>query len=53
MKQSAKSVLISLGLIAEASATNAAIQKKRFGSGMATLIMSNKKQSNHLKNLAY
>ena len=37
----ANSVLILLGLIAIASVTDAAIQKKMFGSGMTTLIISN------------
>ena len=36
LKTLAKSVLIPLGLTAAASATDAAIQKKRFRSGMAT-----------------
>ena len=36
LKTLAKSVLISLGLTAASSATDAAIQKKLFGSGMAT-----------------
>ena len=43
LKLLTKSVLISLGLTAEASATDAAIQKKIFGSSMTTLIISNKK----------
>ena len=42
LKPLAKSVLIPLGSTAAASATDAAIQKKRFGSGMITLIISNK-----------
>ena len=37
----AKSVLIPLGLTAAASATDAAIHKKMFGSGNTTLIISN------------
>ena len=37
----AKSVLMLLGLTATASATDAAIQKKRFGSGVTKLIISN------------
>ena len=41
LKPLAKSVLIPLGSTAAASATDAAIQKKRFGSGMITLIISN------------
>ena len=36
LKTLAKSVLISLGLTAAASATEADIQRTRFGSGMAT-----------------
>ena len=36
LKTLAKSVLIPLGLTATASATDATIQKKLFGSGMAT-----------------
>ena len=36
LKTLAKSVLIPLGLTALASATDAAIQKKLFGSGMTT-----------------
>ena len=39
-KPLAKSVLIPWGLTAEASAADPAIQKKSFGSGMATLIFS-------------
>ena len=35
----AKNTLISLGLTGEASATDAAIQKKNYGTGMATLII--------------
>ena len=41
----AKNVLIPLGLIA-ASATDTDIQKKVFGSGMATLTILNKKMDN-------
>ena len=41
LKTLAKSVLIQLGLRAAASATDAAIQKKVFGAGMTTLIISN------------
>ena len=36
-----KSVLIPLGLTTAASATDAAIHKKMFGSGFTTLIISN------------
>ena len=54
-----KSVLVSLELTTTASATDAAIQKKIFGSGMTALIISNKemydimKILNLLKNLVY
>ena len=41
LKPLAKSVLILLGLTAAASATDAAIKKKTFGSGVATLIFLN------------
>ena len=41
LKPLAKSFLISLGLIAATSATDEAIQKNMFGSGMTTLIISN------------
>ena len=37
----AKSILIPLELTAAASATDAAIHKKTFGSGVTTLIISN------------
>ena len=55
----AKSVLIPLGLTAAASATDAGIHKKMFGSGTATLIISNEEMNDvmkivsHLKNLVY
>ena len=39
LKPIAKSVLIPLGLTAAASASDAAIHKKRFGLGMTTLII--------------
>ena len=42
LKPLAKSVLIPLGLTAAASATDAAIQEKNFGSGMTTLTISKK-----------
>ena len=45
----AKSVLIPLELKAGASATDTAIQKKRFGSGMTTLIISNEKMNDIIK----
>ena len=50
-KPLAKSVLITLGLTAAASPTNAAIQKqkKMFGSGTATLITSNKEMNDIMK----
>ena len=41
LKPLAKSVLIPLGLTATASATDAAIPNKLFGSGFTTLIISN------------
>ena len=43
LKSLAKSVLMPLGLTAAASATDAAIHKKMFGSGNTTLIISNEK----------
>ena len=43
LKPLAKSVLIPLGLTAAASATDAAIHKKMFGSGVTMLIISNEK----------
>ena len=43
LKTLAKSVLIPLGLTASASATDAAIHKKMFGSGTTTLIISYEK----------
>ena len=46
LKPLAKSVLIPLGLTAAASATDAAIHKKMFGSGVTTLIISNEEASN-------
>ena len=44
-KPLAKSALIALGLIAGASSTNGVIQKKMFGSGTSTLIISNKEMN--------
>ena len=41
LKPLGKSVLIPLGLTTAASATDAAIHKKMFGSGFTTLIISN------------
>ena len=49
LKPLAKSVLIPLGLTAVASATDAAIHKKMFGSGNTTLIISNEKMNEILK----
>ena len=48
-KPLAKSDLILLGLTAAASATNAATQKKVFGSGMTTLIISNEEMDDVMK----
>ena len=48
LKPLAKSVLIPLGLAA-ASATDAAIDKKMFGSSIATLIMSNEEINDIMK----
>ena len=45
LKPLAKSVLIPLGLSAAASATDAAIHKKIFGSGNTTLIISNEEMN--------
>ena len=45
LKPLAKSVLISLGLTAAASATEAAIYKKIFGSGTTTLIILNEEMN--------
>ena len=44
LKASAKSVLIPSELTAAASAIDAAIQKKNFGSAMTTLLISNKEK---------
>ena len=49
LKPSAKSVLISLGLTAAASATDAAIHKKMFRSGTTTLIISNEEMNDIMK----
>ena len=48
-KPLAKSVLIPLGLTAAASATDAVIHKKMFGSGAATLIISKKEMNDFMK----
>ena len=45
----AKSVLIQLGLPARVSATDTAIHKERYESGMTTLIVYNKEMSNVIK----
>ena len=58
-KPLAKSILIPLGLTTAASATDAAIHKKLFGSGMTTSIISNEEMNyitkivKSLKNLVY
>ena len=49
LKPLAKSVLVPLGLTAAASATDSAIQKNIFGSGMTTLIISNEKMNDIMK----
>ena len=49
LKPLTKSVLIQLGLTAAVSATNAAINKKRFESGNTTLMISNEKVNNIMK----
>ena len=46
---SAKNVLAPLGITAAASAVNAGIQKKIYGSGATTLIISNEKMNNIMK----
>ena len=48
-KPLAKSVLIPVGLTSAASATDAAIHKKMFASGMTTLIISNEEINNIIK----
>ena len=48
-KSLAKSILIAIGLTAAASATNAVIQKKVYGSAMTTLIMSNEEMDDIMK----
>ena len=45
LKPLAKSILIPLRLTAAASATEAAVHKKMFGSGMTTLIISNEEMN--------
>ena len=49
LKLLAKSVLISLGLTTVASATDAAIHKKKFGSVTATLMISNEETYDTIK----
>ena len=49
LKPLAKSVLIPLGVTVAASATNAAIHKKMFGSGLTTLIISNEEINDIMK----
>ena len=49
LKPLAKTVLIPLGLTSAAQATDAAIQKKIFGSGTTTLIISNEKMNDIMK----
>ena len=50
LKPSAKSVLVQLGLTA-ASATDAAIHKKMFGSSTTTFIISNEEMNDIMKNI--
>ena len=49
LKPLAKSVLIPLGLMAAAAATDEAIHKKMFRSGFTTLIISNEEMENIMK----
>ena len=49
LKTLTKSVLIPLGLTAAASATDAAIHKKMFGTGDTTLIISNEEMNEIMK----
>ena len=59
LKPLVKSILTSLGLTAAAAATDSAIRKKTFGSGMTTMIISNEEMNDimktikSLKNLVY
>ena len=48
LKPLAKNVLIPLGMMAAASATDVAIYKKMFGSGRTTLMISNEKMEDIL-----
>ena len=50
IKPSAKNVSVPLGLTAAGAATDGAIQNKRFGSGMISLITSNEKNEGYHKN---
>ena len=50
---SAKSLLIPLGLTAAASATDAAIQNKIYGSGITTIIISNEEMKNIMEIFNY
>ena len=45
----ANSVLVPLGLTSAAAATDAAIQRKNFGSGTTTLIIWNKEREDIMK----
>ena len=49
LKPLAKNVSMPLGLTAAASATDVAIHKKMFGSGMTTLIISNEEMNDIMK----
>ena len=49
LKPLAISLLIPLGLTAAASETDAAIHKKRFGSGMTTQIITNEEMNDIMK----
>ena len=49
LKPISKSVFTHLGLTAAASATDAAIHKKMFGSGMTTLVISNEEKYDVMK----
>ena len=48
-EEACKSVLISLGLTAAVSATDVAIQRNIFWSGMTPLIISNEEMSDFMK----
>ena len=53
LKSLAKSILIPLGFIAAASATDAAIHEKMFGSGTKTLIASREEMNDIMKIVKY